>query len=312
MRHVRRIGLLGLVIGVAMLLEGCTRSPRPIASDPDFRGRVTEIEPGGTTDPVGRILVESLADEPVDKHFVTVQEDTRVFMVEGQRYRLVSFYGLTVGDEVQLWYTGPILESFPAQATAKQVVILESAIVAQATASPPSTTSVPATLTLSPSASALTSTPSPQVPEPTGTPTYLGVVQQGGELGEVWNLADVRYGVHPDRVRVVVEMVEARDHVPLYQVVEEDNDASPFPTGHDPSWGAARIDLVVSDLYAYDSPVFEQLPMVPQDNPRVTQIGHYPTFDDSSLGFSIGLTEASAYEVYELTDPVRIVIDVLW
>jgi hypothetical protein len=137
-------------------------------------------------------------------------------------------------------------------------------------------------------------------------------MRQGGELGSVWTLADVRYGVHPDRLRVVVEMAEPRDHVPLYKVVEVDNAAGPFPTGHDPSWGAARIDLVVSDLYAYDSSAFEALPLEPGDNPGVTRIGHYPTFDDSSLGFSIGLKAVSAYEVHELTDPVRIVIDVLW
>jgi hypothetical protein len=51
---------------------------------------------------------------------------------------------------------------------------------------------------------------------------------------------------------------------------------------------------------------------VPPDNPKVTRIGSYPTFDDACLGFSIGLKSVSAYEVYELTDPVRIVIDVLF
>jgi hypothetical protein len=91
-----------------------------------------------------------------------------------------------------------------------------------------------------------------------------------------------------------------------------DNAASPFPTGHDPSWGAARIDLIVSDLYARNSPIVEQLPLVLPDNPKVTRIGAYPTFDDARLGFSVGLKTASAYEVHELTDPVRIVIDVLF
>ena len=49
-----------------------------------------------------------------------------------------------------------------------------------------------------------------------------------------------------------------------------------------------------------------------QYNPQVTHIGLYPTFSDAHLGFSIGLKEPSAYEVYELTNPVRIVIDVLY
>jgi heat shock protein HslJ len=159
--------------------------------------------------------------------------------------------------------------------------------------------------------------PSPEAVSPTGTPlptpsAYLDVVQEGGELGDLWTLADVRYGLQDDRLRVVVEMAEARDHVPWFQVVEVDNVASPFPTGHDPSWGAARIDLVVSDMYAYDSPILQRLPFILDGCPVATRIGHYPTFDDARLGFSIGLIVPSAYEVHTLTDPVRIVIDVLY
>ena len=156
----------------------------------------------------------------------------------------------------------------------------------------------------------------PQPATPTNTPppdssAYLGVVRQGGRLGTIWNLADVRYHLHPDRLRVVWEMAEPGDHVPLFEVVEVDNAADPFPLGHDPSWGAARIDLVMSDVYAYDFPLSQRLPFVPPDNPQATRIGLHPTFSDAHLGFSIGLKEPSAYEVHELTDPVRIVIDVL-
>jgi hypothetical protein len=137
------------------------------------------------------------------------------------------------------------------------------------------------------------------------------MVRQGGSLGKIWNLADVRYHLHPDRLRVVWEMAEPGDHTPLFRVVEVDNAADPFPLGHDPSWGAARIDLVMSDVYAYDLPLSQRLPFIPPDNPVVTRIGLYPTFSDAHLGFSIGLKKPSPYEVYELTNPVRIVIDVL-
>jgi hypothetical protein len=148
----------------------------------------------------------------------------------------------------------------------------------------------------------------PQVPPS----SYLGDVRKGGRLGKTWNLANVRCGLHSDRLRVVWELAEPGDHLPLFEVVEVDNALDPFPTGHDPSWGTARIDLVVSDLYAYDFPLGERLPLIPSDNPRVTRIGLYPTFSDAHLGFSIGLKVPSAYKVYELTNPVRIVIDVLF
>jgi hypothetical protein len=158
-----------------------------------------------------------------------------------------------------------------------------------------------------------TSQSAPSISTPTlAPPSYLGIVQQGGRLGKIWRLADVRYGLHPDRLRVVWEMVEPEDHVPLFKAIEVDNALVPFPTGHDPAWGAARIDLVVSDLYARDFPLSQRLPFVLPDNPRVTRIDLYPTFSDAHLGFSIGLKAPSAYEVYELTNPVRIVIDVFF
>jgi hypothetical protein len=182
----------------------------------------------------------------------------------------------------------------------------------------PTPTPQPATPTRTPTPQppTPTSTPTPKPPTPTNTPpppssAYLGVMRQGGRLGAVWSLADVRYHLHPDRLRVVWEMAGSGDHVPLFEVVEVDNAADPFPLGHDASWGAARIDLVMSDVYAYDFPVSERLPFILPDNPQATRIGLYPTFSDAHLGFSIGLKKPSAYEVYELKNPVRIVIDVL-
>lgn len=176
---------------------------------------------------------------------------------------------------------------------------------------------VPPTVVPSPSVVPPTPSLTPSSPPPPSMPTYepspyLNVARQGGVLGNVWNLADIRYGLHPDRLRVVWDMSERRDHIPRFEIVEVDNAAFPFPTGHDPSWGAARIDLVVSDLYARNPPVIQRLPLTPPDNPRVTRIGLYPTFSDSQLGFSIGLKAPAPYEVHELTNPVRIVIDVLY
>jgi hypothetical protein len=125
------------------------------------------------------------------------------------------------------------------------------------------------------------------------------------------NLSDLRYDAGTDGLRFVLEMVEARDHVPFYRVVEVDSAATPFPGEDSELWGAARIDLLVSDLYGYTSTVLEKLPFELEDHPLVTRIGLYPTFEDSILGFSIGLTSVCAFEVTELTDPVRIVVDVL-
>ena len=177
-----------------------------------------------------------------------------------------------------------------------------------ATVAPSDTATPSPTITPPPSQPAVSS-PSTPLPDPS---SYLMIEREGGVLGNVWTLADVRYGVHPDRVQIVLEIVEHSEHVPAFRVIEVDNAASPFPTGHDLSWGQARIDLIVSDLYAHNSPVVEQLPLILPDNPLVTRIGLYPTYSDSHMGFSVGLKEPVAYKIYELTDPTRIVIAVLY
>jgi hypothetical protein len=140
----------------------------------------------------------------------------------------------------------------------------------------------------------------------------VGLEKEGGELGAIWSLADIRHRSYPDHLRVVWEMVEPGDNVPLFRLAEVDNVQEPHPGGHDPSWGQARIDLVLSDVYAYGYPLEDLLPIMLDDDPIVTRIGHFPTFSDAHLGFTIGLRQPAAVRVYELLDPVRVVVDVFY
>mgnify|MGYP006293454283 CR=1 FL=1 len=155
----------------------------------------------------------------------------------------------------------------------------------------------------------LEATPLPDLPAPDGV---LNVPQVGGELGKIWNLSDLRYGLHADHMRLVLEMQESGATAPKYRVVEVSNAEAPFPGDADVSWGKARIDVMVSDLYARDFQLAETLPIEFADNPVITRIGQYPTADDALLGLSIGLREPANYQVYELGDPVRIVVDVFY
>lgn len=156
---------------------------------------------------------------------------------------------------------------------------------------------------------------SPQEPPTPTLPAYIGQVYEGGILGYIWNLTDIRCEVQPDRVRLVLEMGGGEEGIPNFQLVEVYNDQVLFPLApdeeaYDPSWGEARIDITISDLYAYDYPLNEKLPIVLPDSPLVTKIGLYPTYDDALLGFSIGLKAAAPYEVSTLESPARIVIEV--
>jgi len=142
----------------------------------------------------------------------------------------------------------------------------------------------------------------------------VDVPQEVGSLGSTWTLSDLRVGIHPQRVRVVWEMAEARDTAPLTEITEVDNTRTAFPRRGallDPSWGAARIDIMIHDCYAYGVPLSDMLPIEVPGSSIVTKVGVHPTFDDALLGFSIGLSKPAPYEVFTLTDPVRIVIDVI-
>lgn len=190
---------------------------------------------------------------------------------------------------------------------------------------PAAITPPPATATPRAPTATLASEPLPPLPPTPARPmntfetsVYLSEAQSVGQLGRTWNLAALRIGVHPGMVRLVWELEDdglgdEPDTAPLVRVVEVDNAQSPFPSRgslQDPTWGAARIDVMLSDVYAYDVPLDQQLPTALPDARVVTKIGLHPTFDDAVLGFSIGLTRPAAYELFTLTDPVRVVVDV--
>ena len=131
-------------------------------------------------------------------------------------------------------------------------------------------------------------------------------------MGEIWNLAEIRHADHADRFRLVLEMEEVRTTVPFYVAELTDEETDPFPLERDPVWGTVRIDIVVSDLYAWDIPLGDQLPAEVEDSPLINAITLFPTFDDALLGFSIWLESPAFFEVYELAEPVRLVVDVVY
>ncbi|HEY0020913.1 MAG TPA: hypothetical protein VGC13_31720 [Longimicrobium sp.] len=125
---------LAAVLGLAVLLAapGCSRAP----GDPDglglsanvpaeaasIRGDIKEVDRsrGGL-----RFLVEQNpargAGEPIA--WVDVVRETRVLARTDGRTADASSAELAVGTRVQVWFTGPVRESFPVQATGGTVLI---------------------------------------------------------------------------------------------------------------------------------------------------------------------------------------------
>lgn len=166
------------------------------------------------------------------------------------------------------------------------------------------------TPTEAPTVTVVTVPPTPTVTEEPSPTSEQRV--EGGTLGSIWNLAALRCAEHADRFRLVLEMEEARATVPFYTATLTDEQTHPFPGTRDPAWGSVRIDLVVSDLYAYDYPLGDHLPILVEDNPVVTAVSQPLLYDDALLGFSIWLESPVDFEVHELTGPVRLVIDVFY
>ena len=123
MKYIRLVGLLGLLMGLAVVAVDCTPSPQALDTESYFTGWVTEIHPIGEKDTLGQILVESHADKIVDKYMVTIKDETLIFKQDGEERRQVTFETLETTQQVQIWFSGPIMESFPMQGTAQQVVI---------------------------------------------------------------------------------------------------------------------------------------------------------------------------------------------
>lgn len=103
----------------------CTAAGAPLETAADFTGFITDIQPATEPDPVGRVSVESHADKIVTKYVVSVNKNTFIFRQNAESISPGNFAALENRQWVKLWFSGPVLESFPMQATASQILILE-------------------------------------------------------------------------------------------------------------------------------------------------------------------------------------------
>jgi hypothetical protein len=120
---VQSAGLWFLLCGLAAPSASCSGAKRAdLGSRPDFVGWVTGIEPRNR-EGIGRLVVESQADKIVRRLVVTVTRDSRIYRREAGATRQVDFSDVAVQDQARLWLNAPVPRSFPAQATARQILI---------------------------------------------------------------------------------------------------------------------------------------------------------------------------------------------
>jgi hypothetical protein len=96
----------------------------------DVRGTITQVtlaQNGKVL--LGTVRIEGPRDKTSsnDKAIVKITAKTKIEKLAGKARVAARFEDLGKGARVQAMFTGPVLESYPVQATAREVLILEAA-----------------------------------------------------------------------------------------------------------------------------------------------------------------------------------------
>jgi hypothetical protein len=113
--------LLLLVAGVIVLLL-MSRADAAPSGPPSIRGTITTLTPLAGQ---GVILVEERPQDQAgsNKASVTVSATTRIYRGRVGASTKGSFGDLRNGQRVEVWFSGPVLTSYPVQATASVILI---------------------------------------------------------------------------------------------------------------------------------------------------------------------------------------------
>ena len=114
-------------VGLLLALIGCTRGapdesvgrtdgPRHAPEPPYIEGVVTSLEPD-------RLRIEEVPTDTAGsaKAVAQLTPETRIWRANGAR---VPATALRVGQWVRAWFTGPVMESYPVQGTAAELIIV--------------------------------------------------------------------------------------------------------------------------------------------------------------------------------------------
>ncbi len=96
----------------------------PISSDDESRSGSSGTT-GALSEYIGVVLIEENPDEEVgsQKDSVSVTRVTKLMEHQGQNLSPIELDDIEVGQRAEAWYTGPVAESYPRQATASLITI---------------------------------------------------------------------------------------------------------------------------------------------------------------------------------------------
>ena len=95
-----------------------------------IRGKISNIFPAeaqAQEHGIGTLLVEGSKEGKAefDRASVKVKGITRIFKKHGNKLRFATFEDLMIGQWVEVRFTGPVLQSYPVQAVAEEIVIIQ-------------------------------------------------------------------------------------------------------------------------------------------------------------------------------------------
>ena len=133
------VRIVALTPIVTLLLVGCAQPAEPTLLVPggpaggvegpampvDITGNISDVQPG-SGDVLGRIRIEGekIEGNDYDKAVVTITPETRLWEQTADGYIPATFDDLQFGATVTAAFTGPVMESYPVQATAAEVTLL--------------------------------------------------------------------------------------------------------------------------------------------------------------------------------------------
>lgn len=137
MNNLKFSALLILLVISLTFFTGCCPNqltPPNLDAQVDIRGTILNINPAQVNSNIlGTIYVEGLLYEDTfyDKASIKITSSTLIYQVDNQlssndQFVQIPFSELQTGMMVEVTFTGPVLESYPVQATAKKVLVLDA------------------------------------------------------------------------------------------------------------------------------------------------------------------------------------------
>ena len=127
MANIKLVSLIAL-LGILIICYGFFNVFTSSYEKPDMQGHITNIsdmQSSHNNMVIGSILVEGSMNNQSTKISVKINKETSLFKQEGNKHHSITFNELKTGQNVGIKFTGPILTSFPPQATADRIVVLE-------------------------------------------------------------------------------------------------------------------------------------------------------------------------------------------